>query len=31
MLNSYDEQISNFTESNFNKEDNNVDILTGTR
>ena len=31
LLNTYDEQISSFTEQNFKKEDNNVTIVTGTR
>ena len=31
ILNTYDEQISMFTEKNFKKEDNNVSVLMGTR
>jgi NADH:ubiquinone reductase (non-electrogenic) len=31
ILNTYDQQISKFTERNFKKTDNNVDVMTSTR
>lgn len=31
ILNSYDKQISDFTEQNFDRNHHNVEVLTGTR